>query len=80
MNFANCKNLQDFEDYFNEITKIKLSNLSPYNTVVSVIYDTRSYNHMHIFLALYRSVGYIDKIESQEIESQFELYISLKYR
>lgn len=80
MAFAKCMNLKDFHDYFNEISEIKFANLSPYNTVVLVIYDSHSYNNINMFLAIYRSIGYINKIESDEIEAQFDLYCDLMFK
>lgn len=75
--FSECNTLKDFQDYFDEIAAINLTYLSAYDTVVLVIYDSKSYANIHIFLALYRSIRFINKLESDEIESHFQLYLRL---
>lgn len=79
MKFSECQNLAEFKNFFKELQLSDLKNLSMYETVVAVIYDSHSYTHMYQFIALYRELGFINKMEADEIEQQFMIYVELAF-
>lgn len=79
MHFRECKTLKDFVKFFDGLDNKLFSELTPYNTTVIVIYDARDRDSIPIFTRIYRSLGYINADEAQEIENQFNLYFELYY-
>lgn len=78
MHFSECKTIEEFKSYFLNLRNKPLSKLTLYETVVAVIYDSCTLSTLLLFLAIYRYAGFINKEESDEIESKFEEYIRLK--